>query len=253
MAKKKLSKQELRIKKLTALVRLLFATKDDVEQAASVFYGFLNPQDGKFYVRRTAIVEDEQVTGYNYTEEIAGKTDALYVELESSKTYAFNGMYFWEVGRSYDVVSPSTSGQGGSVGLMLPTDKEKLNNLPSWSQAANKPSYTYNEIGYNVATAADNGNTAGIITIDGTKPLTVLTLTGDVSSLDLAAGKTPSAGHSTHVILYSANACNVSIAHDPTVRVCPKESEGISLSIVAGGYAEVDFLNAGDKIFVRGV
>lgn len=126
MAKKKLGKQELRMKKLTALVRLLFATKDDVEQAASVFYGFLNPQDGKFYAKRTAIVDGEQVTGYNYTDEIAGKTDALYVELESSRIYAFDGMYFWEVVRSYGVVTPSTSGQGGSAGLMIPTDKEKL-------------------------------------------------------------------------------------------------------------------------------
>ena len=116
-----------------------------------------------------------------------------------------------------------------------------------------EPSYDYSEIVYDVATEADNGNTAGIVTIDGTKPLTVLTLTGDVSSLDLASGKTPEAGHSAHVIMYSASACNVSIAHDVTVRVCPKGSDGMSISIVAGGYAEVDFLNAGGKIFVRGV
>lgn len=221
------------------------------EYPDNVIEGYLNPNDGKFYAEREAVVEEEEVTGYTYSGEITGKAKAIYVELSTGRMYRFVGVGYIEVGRWYDLATPSVDGQGGSDGLMSAADKAKLNNLPAWSLAENKPSYGYSEIGYDVATAADNENTAGIVTIDGTKPLTVLTLTGDVSSLDLASGKAPEAGHSAHVIMYSASACNVSIAHDATVRVCPNGSEGMSISIVAGGYAEVDFLNAGGKIFVR--
>lgn len=221
--------------------------------ASSIFEGYLNPSDGKFYETREPIVVEEEITGYTYSGEIAGKAKAIYVELSTGRMYRWVELGYSEIGRWYDLATPSVEGQGGSNGLMSAADKEKMNNLPAWSLTPNKPSYGYSEIGYDVATEADNGNTAGIITIDGTKPLTVLTLTGDVSSLDLASGKAPEAGHSAHVIMYSASACNVSIAHDATVRVCPKGSDGMSISIVAGGYAEVDFLNAGGKIFVRGV
>ena len=159
---------------------------------------------------------------------------------------------FSKIGIYYNNATPSSSGVGGSAGLMSASDKERIDSIPSWAMALTKPSYSYGEIGYDVAIAADNGNTAGIITIDGTKAVTVIALTGDVSSLDLASGKTPAAGHSAHVIFTADTARTVAIAHDATVRVCPK-GEDVSLSIPAGGYAEVDFLNANSKIFVRGV
>lgn len=219
-----------------------------------VIEGYLNPADGKFYATRTAIEEGGEFVEWQYSDEITCESGKLYAEKDDyNVVYRYIGMGFSQVGITYNNVTPSSGGTGGSDGLMSATDKEKLNNFPVWSQAQTKPSYSYDEIGYNVATAADNGNTAGIITIDGTKPLTVLALTGDVSSLDLASGKAPEAGHSAHVILTAASACNVSIAHDATVRVCPKGSDGMSISIQAGGYAEVDFLNVANKIFVRGV
>lgn len=167
-----------------------------------------------------------------------------------------------------------------SAGLMSAEDKAKLNGVATGANAYILPiagadvlggvkignnisidqdgtisstGYTYNNITYDVATTSDNGNTSGIITIDGTKPLTIITLTGDVSSLDLAQGKAPMAGHSAHVILQANTDCNVSIAYDASIRICPEGSDGISLSIISGGYAEVDFLNAGNKIFVRGL
>lgn len=121
-----------------------------------------------------------------------------------------------------------------------------------WAKETIKPSYAYPEIGYTVATAADNGNTQGVITIDGTKPLTIITVTGAVSSVDLASGKAPEAGHSAHVILTAASDYSVSIAHDSTSRVCPNAAD-ISLTIKAGGYVEIDFINVNNKIYVRGI
>ena len=141
------------------------------------------------------------------------------------------------------VYAPTTAGTEGQM-LMA-----NASGIPVWSA---KPSYAYSEIGYEVATAADNGNTAGAITIDGTKPLTVITLTGDVSSLSLASGKLPQSGHSAHVILTSAADCSVSIAHNATTSVCP-QAEDLALAVVAGGYMEVDFINVNSKIYVRGI
>jgi hypothetical protein len=113
-------------------------------------------------------------------------------------------------------------------------------------------SLNYSDVGYTVATAADNGNTQGVITIDGTKPLTIITVTGAVSSVDLASGKAPEEGHSAHVILTAASDYSVSIAHDSTSRVCPNAAD-ISLTIKAGGYVEIDFINVNNKIYVRGI
>ena len=215
-----------------------------------VFEGYLNPSDGNFYETKTPIVVEQGITGYNYSGLIAARSHARYADIDAHLEYFWDGTSYVEVGRSYSNAVASESGVGGSDGLMSATDKEKLDDLPSWSQQATKPSYAYSEIGYTVATTSDNGNTAGAITIDGTKPLTVLTLTGSVSSLALASGKEPGAGHSAHVILYSASAVTVDIAHDATVRVCPKGAD-IHQPIDAGGYIEVDFLNANSKIFVR--
>lgn len=225
------------------------------QEVKDVIEGYLNPSDGKFYATRTAVMEEEEFVEWQYSDEITGTSDKLYAEkTDYTKVYrSVIGIGFAQVGIRYGNAQPYVDAQTpGLDGLMSAADKARLYSIPSWSMAQTKPSYGYTEIGYEVATAADNGNTAGIITIDGTKPVTVIALTGDVSSLDLASGKAPAAGHSAHVILSSASAHTVAIAHDATVRVCPK-GEDVSLSIPAGGYAEVDFLNANSKIFVRGV
>ena len=120
----------------------------------------------------------------------------------------------------------------------------------------------YAGVDYPIATAADNGNTSGAVTIDGTKPLTVIALTGNVSSLAIASGKNPQAQHSAHVILTnaSATAYTVAIAHHATTSICPAGADPDPLEVPAGGYAEIDFLcinatsdSTNDRIYIRGV
>lgn len=125
-----------------------------------------------------------------------------------------------------------------------------MNNIydaPSWIKTSNKPTYAYSEIGYTVNATSSAG---GTLSLAGTTPLHVVTLTGNVSALSLSSN--PSAGHSCHVILTAAADRTVAIAHDSTNRVCPG-AEDISLTVPAGGYVELDFLSANNKVFVRGV
>ena len=117
----------------------------------------------------------------------------------------------------------------------------------SWAKAASKPSYGYSEIGYTVNTVTSAG---GTLSLDGTVPLHVVTLTGNVSALTLSAN--PPAGHSCHIILTASSEYTVAIAHDSTNRVCPT-AEDVSLTVKANGYVEIDFLSAGGKVYVRGV
>lgn len=116
----------------------------------------------------------------------------------------------------------------------------------SWAKASSKPSYGYGEISYGVNTVT----TSGAISLNGTTPVHVVTLNGNASSVALSAN--PAAGHSCHVIFFSTAARTVVIAHDATNRVCPKAAN-VTLNVPANGYVEVDFLNAGSKVWVRGV
>ena len=88
------------------------------------------------------------------------------------------------------------------------------------------------------------------MSLDGTTPLHVVTLTGNVSALTLSTN--PSVGHSCHVIFTAESEYTVAIAHDATNRVCP-EATDVNLTVKANGYVEIDFLNANSKIYVRGV
>lgn len=218
------------------------------EYPDNVLEGYLNSNDGKFYEEREAVVEEEEVTGYTYSGEITGKAKAIYVEISTGRMYRWVGLGYSEVGRWYDLATPSVDGQGGSNGLMSAADKAKLNNLPAWSLAENKPGYVYSEIGYTVNAVTSAG---GTVSLDGTTPLHVVTLTGNVSALTLSAN--PPAGHSCHVILTSTAERTVAIAHDATNRVCPEGKSPDPLTIPANGYIEVDFLNAGGKVYVRGI
>lgn len=123
-------------------------------------------------------------------------------------------------------------------------------------------SLAYSDVGYAVATAADNGNTSGALTINGANPLTVIALSGNVSSLTIASGKNPPKNHSAHVILTNASnaAYTVAIAHNATSCICPGGTDPDPLEVPAGGYVEIDFLcinatdvAANDKIYVRGI
>ena len=128
--------------------------------------------------------------------------------------------------------------------------------------AVGKVNQGYAGVDYSIATAADNGNTSGVLTIDGTKALTVIALTGNVSSISIATGKNPTKNHSAHVILANASnaAYTVAIAHNATTCICPGGTDPDPLEVAAGGYVEIDFLcinatdvAANDKIYVRGV
>lgn len=119
--------------------------------------------------------------------------------------------------------------------------------VSAWAKAANKPSYAYSEIGYTVNATSSAG---GTLSLAGTTPLHVVTLTGNVSAVTLSAN--PAEGHSCHVIFTAASAQTVAIAHDSTNRVCPGATD-LSLDVPAGGYVEVDFLTANSKVYVRGV
>lgn len=119
--------------------------------------------------------------------------------------------------------------------------------ISDWAKASTKPSYTYPEIGYSVNATSSAG---GTLSLAGTTPLHVVTLTGNVSALTLSSN--PADGHSCHVILTSASERTVAIAHDATNRVCPK-AEDVSLTVAAGGYVEIDFLSANNKVYVRGI
>jgi hypothetical protein len=128
--------------------------------------------------------------------------------------------------------------------------------------AVGKVNQGYAGVDYSIATAADNGNTSGVLTIDGTKALTVIALTGNVSSITIASGKNPPKNHSAHVILTNASnaAYTVAIAHNATTCICPGGTDPDPLEVPAGGYVEIDFLcinatdvAANDKIYVRGV
>ena len=114
--------------------------------------------------------------------------------------------------------------------------------------SSNKPSYSYSEIGY--ALGSTTTSAGGSLSLDGTTPVHVVTLTGNVSALSLSSN--PPAGHSCHVIFTATSEYTVAIAHDSTNRVCP-EATDLSFTVPANGYVEIDFLNANSKIYVRGV
>ena len=124
---------------------------------------------------------------------------------------------------------------------------DNIYDAPAWIKTSNKPTYVYSEIGYTINAASSAG---GTLSLAGTTPLHVVTLTGNVSALTLSAN--PAEGHSCHVIFTAAAEYTVAIAHDSTSRVCPG-AEDLSLTVPAGGYVEIDFLTANSKVYVRGV
>ena len=114
---------------------------------------------------------------------------------------------------------------------------------------------TYAQLGY--ATSHINGS--GALTIAGTDPVYVVTVSANISSVALQ--NNPTYGHSCHIIFKSADSSSytVTIGNNSTNRICPT-SAGLTLTVPAAGngYVEVDFLNTGnstigDEVYVRGV
>lgn len=105
----------------------------------------------------------------------------------------------------------------------------------------------YAGVNYSVQTTQFAG---GNLTIDGSKPVHIITLTGNVSSVVI--NPIPPLGHSTHVIFTGEDSYAVVIGHNAQERVCPQATD-VELSFVAGGFAEANFLSDGTKVFVRGI
>lgn len=133
--------------------------------------------------------------------------------------------------------------------------------VQAWAKAANKPSYNYTEINYLSNTASDYtiSSVGGAVTVDGTKPLQVITISAAISGITFTA--LPENGHSCHLIITAASDLSVAIAHDATMitvddtaykSVCPA-ADDVSLDIAAGGYVELDLLRVGTNIYVRGI
>lgn len=107
--------------------------------------------------------------------------------------------------------------------------------------------------------------TSGAVTVNGTKPLHIITLSGAATSVSFSSGNLPEVGHSCHIIFTAPSATTVSIAHVSigAVRyICPEGSNPSDIDIPAGGYAEVDLLRGADTtennetvswIYVRGI
>lgn len=138
-----------------------------------------------------------------------------------------------------DLATVATTGSYNDL-----TDTPTIPTVPTLATVAT--SGLYKDVSYTVATQSKSG----ALTIDGSKPIHVVTATGNITSVTLSTN--PAAGHSTHVIIFSTAARTVAVAHHATSRVCPGAAN-LSLSIPANGYVELDFLNANSKIYVRGV
>lgn len=138
------------------------------------------------------------------------------------------------------------SSSNGTITIPLYPTTLPASDVQPWAKAASKPTYAYSEIGYEIQSTSSVG---GAITIDGSKPLHIITLTGNVSGVTLSTN--PSSGHYTHVIFTAANEQTIAIAHNSNT-ICP-EGEDLELTIPAGGYVEVSFLNINNIIYVRGL
>lgn len=110
----------------------------------------------------------------------------------------------------------------------------------------------YGNVTYGVTATSHSSNTS--LSLDGTTPLHIVSMTANISGLSLSAN--PSAGHSCHVMFVNESSADktVQIAFDNTNRITP-DGSAVELTVPksSAGYVEVDFLNVNGKIFVRGV
>lgn len=155
------------------------------------------------------------------------------------------------VGTSGQYLKSNGSGAPTWATITIPTTLP-ASDVYSWAKASTKPSYAYSEIGYTVSATSSAG---GALSLAGTTPLHVITLTSAaVSGVTLSAN--PAAGHSCHIMFVNSTSADltVDIAYDSTNRITP-DANTLTLTVPASsaGYAEVDFINVNSKIYVRGV
>ena len=150
-------------------------------------------------------------------------------------------------------------------GLISSADFNKLSGLISYSagtginitaggqisvdtSALPQPNSTpsYADVQYSVESSTGTNS----IVIDGSKPIHVITLTNN--SATVTVGTQPAEGHSTHVFFCSDASRNITIQHNASTTVCPDATD-IVLTVSAGGFVEVDFLRANNRLYVRAV
>lgn len=135
-----------------------------------------------------------------------------------------------------------------------------------WGNVEDKPSWlttlesngvfsgNYTDLSY--GTAATQTASSTTVSIAGTTPQHIISFSSPITGVTLSAN--PVVGHSCHVMFVNTDSSDqtVEITHDNTngsgVRICPN-AKNLILTVKSGGYAEVDFLNISNKIYVRGV
>lgn len=199
-----------------------------------------------------AVFTDVSVTSVNnhYTPSANANSELTASISGTAGTYALNTEYTVLTG-----VKAQRDAKGHITGLTYTAQKVKDTNTQAVSSVAGKTgavTLNYSDIGYTVYAPSA---TSGSITINyNNGPIQVITLSGDVSSVNVS--NVP-AGHSCHVIFVSNSASytrSIAIAHNSSTRCCP-EGQDLSLTVPeqGNGYTEVDFLNANNIIYVRGV
>ena len=148
---------------------------------------------------------------------------------------------------TYSVMGASGSTHASGLVPDTPTTagtSKYLREDGTWTE----PSITYSNTGFTV-NAANNSSTT--LSLDGTIPIHVVTTTANITAITLSTN--PAEGHSCHVIITASSEKTVSITHHSTNRICPGGEDPEPLTIPAGGYIELDFLTANNKVYVRGI
>lgn len=177
---------------------------------------------------------------YNASLAPTGTNTSIYGYAGRYITYIYDGEHWVWFGHGAD---SNTTYSAGTAAL-LTTGTNTTNR--TWQAKILHDYISYPNLIYDVATQS----TSGSISIDGSKPVHVITLTGNASAVTLSTQ--PAEGHSTHVFFYSTSQRTVAIAHNATTSRCPGAT-ALSLTVKANGYVEVDFLKANGVIYVRGV
>ena len=177
---------------------------------------------------------------YNASLAPTGTNTSIYGYAGRYITYIYDGEHWVWFGHGADSNTTYSSG----TAALLTAGTNTTNRV--WTPKILHDYISYPNLIYDVATQS----TSGSISIDGSKPVHVITLTGNASAVTLSTQ--PAEGHSTHVFFYSTSQRTVAIAHNATTSRCP-EATALSLTVKANGYVEVDFLKANGVIYVRGV
>lgn len=150
---------------------------------------------------------------------------------------------------------------GGIVDLPAYPTTLPASDVSSWAKAATKPSYALSELtgAADVQAIEALTGTSGILTKTAADTWTLDTdsyLKGSVSVETITSGVTasasPAAGTQSHIIYRNTGSSDVIVTVGHVTYVTP-DGDDITLTVPAGGYCEVNFMNIGGTIFARGL